>query len=64
MKESTIFISVLFMTAMILASCESFNPFGSSTTSTSGPSITGQTNRPTYEMPLGRNSENYVPTDY
>ena len=59
MKNSIIFISDLSLTAMMLGSCEnipsSFNPFApeTATTSTSGPPVTSQTNRPTYEMPLG-----------
>jgi hypothetical protein len=67
-KNSIIFISALSLVAMMLASCEnipsSFNPFAPETaiTSTSGPPVTSQTNRPTYEMPLGR--ENDYPTDY
>jgi hypothetical protein len=55
----------------MLASCDSipsaFNPFAPAetpTTSTSGSPITSQTNRATYQMPLGRSPENYVPTDY
>jgi hypothetical protein len=65
MKKSIIFLSALSVAAMTLASCESFNPFSpSTTTSPSGAPVTGQTNRSTYEMPLGRNQENYVPTDY
>jgi hypothetical protein len=65
MKKSIIFFSAFCVAAMALASCESFNPFSPSTaTSPSGPPVTGQTNRATYEMPLGRNQENYVPTDY
>jgi hypothetical protein len=70
MKNSIIFISALSLVAMLLASCESmlssFNPFTPETTatSTSGSPETGQTNRATYEMPLGRSPENYVPTDY
>jgi len=35
MKESIIFISVLSVVTMMLASCESFNPFGPPTTTTS-----------------------------
>jgi len=69
MKNSIIFISALTLVAMMLASCDSipsaFNPFApdeTTTTSTSEPPVTGQTNRPTYQMPLGR--ENSVPTDY
>jgi hypothetical protein len=56
--------------AMMLASCESipssFNPFTpeTTTTSTSGSPETGQTNRATYEAPLGRSPENSVPTNY
>jgi hypothetical protein len=69
MNKSIIFVSALFVVAMMLASCESMlnslNPFApeTTTTSTSGPPVTDQTNRATYEMPLGRNS-NYVPADY
>ena len=69
MKNSIVFISALSLLAMMLASCENipsaYNPFApaeTTTTSTSDPPVTGQTNRPTYEMPLGR--ENSVPTDY
>lgn len=66
MKKSIIFISALSVVAMMLASCESFNPFtpSTTTTSTSDSPETGQTNRATYEMPLGRNPENHVATDY
>ena len=70
MKKSIILISALSVVAMTLASCESmlnsFNPFSpeTTTTSTSDSTVTRQTNRPTYEMPLGRDSENYIPTDY
>jgi hypothetical protein len=70
MKNSIIFISALSLMVMMLASCDSipgaFNPFGpteTTTTSTSDPAVTGQTNRPTYQMPLGREN-NSVPTDY
>jgi hypothetical protein len=69
-KESIIFISTLSVVAMMLASCESipssFNPFTpeTTTTSTSGSPETGQTNRATYEMPLGRSPENHISTDY
>jgi hypothetical protein len=68
MKNSLIFISAFSLAAMMLASCDSipsaYNPFApeTTTTSTSGPPVTSQTNRPTYEMPLGR--ENDYPTDY
>ena len=70
MKNSIIFISALSLVAMMLDSCESipssFNPFTpeTTTTSTSGSPETGQTNRATYEMPLGRSPENSVPTNY
>jgi hypothetical protein len=71
MKNPIIFISALSLVAMMLASCEnipsSFNPFTppeTTTTSTSGSPETGQTNRATYEAPLGRSPENSVPTDY
>jgi hypothetical protein len=71
MKNSIIFISAFSLVAMMLASCESIlnslNPFApaeTTTTSTSGPPVTDQTNRPTYQMPLGRSPANYVPTDY
>lgn len=69
MKESIIFISALSLVAMTLASCENlnaYNPFApeTTTTSTSDPAVTEQTNRPTYEMPLGRSSENSATTDY
>jgi hypothetical protein len=70
MKNSIIFILPLSLVAMMLASCEnipnSFNPFGpeTTTTSTSGSPETGQSNRATYEVPLGRSPENSVPTDY
>jgi hypothetical protein len=69
MKNSIIFISALSLVPVMLASCESipsaFNPFApdeTTTTSTSDSPVTGQTNRATYEMPLGR--ENSAPTDY
>jgi hypothetical protein len=64
-KSTAVDIAVL--ASMMLASCgsipDAFNPFApaTTTTSTSDPPITSQTNRPTYEMPLGRNPENYVP---
>jgi hypothetical protein len=70
MKNSIIFISALSLVAMMLASCEnipsSFNPFApeTTTTSTSGSPESDQTNRATYQMPLGRSPENSVPTDY
>jgi hypothetical protein len=71
MKNSIIFISTLSLVAMMLASCESipssFNPFTpdeTTTTSTSGSPETDQTNRATYQMPLGRSPENSVPTVY
>jgi hypothetical protein len=66
MRESIIFVSALSVVAMMLASCESFNPFSSetTTTSTSGSPVTSQTNRSTYEAPLGRSAENYIRTDY
>jgi hypothetical protein len=74
MKNTIIFISALSLVAMMLASCENipsaYNPFaptGTTTTSTSGPPVTSQTNRPTYDMPLGRSEEDYYPappTDY
>ena len=51
-KKSIIFISALSLVAMMLSSCESipsaFNPFApdeTTTTSTSGSPVTGQTNR-------------------
>jgi hypothetical protein len=73
MKNSIIFISALSLVAMMLASCENipsaYNPFATetTTTSTSGLPVTSQTNRPTYDMPLGRSEEDYYPappTDY
>jgi hypothetical protein len=71
MKTSIIFISALSLVAMMLPACDSipsaYNPFApdeSTTTSTSGSPVTSQTNRPTYQMPLGRSAENSVPTDY
>jgi hypothetical protein len=69
MKKWIIFISAFFLAAMMLASCDSipsaFNPFSSeTTTSTSEEPETSQTNHATYEMPLGRNPENHVSTDY
>ena len=62
MKKSIIFISALSVVAMTLASCESmlnsFNPFSSdettATLTSDDPPVTRQTNRPTYDMPLGR----------
>jgi hypothetical protein len=69
MKNSIIFILALSLAAMMLASCsipDAYNPFApaATTTSTSGTPVTSQTNRQTYEMPLGRSAENYYPTDY
>jgi hypothetical protein len=70
MKKSIILFSALYVVAVMLASCESmlnsFNPFSpeTTTTSTSDSPVTSQTNRATYEVPLGRGSEHYIPTDY
>jgi hypothetical protein len=70
MKNSIIFTSAASLVAMMLASCENipnaFNPFTpeTTTTSTSDSPETGQTNRATYQAPLGRSAENSVPTDY
>jgi hypothetical protein len=71
MKNSIIFISALSLVAMMLASCENipsaYNPFArdeTTTTSTSDPPVTDQTNRPTYDMPLGRSDVGHDTTDY
>ena len=70
MKNSIIYISAFSLVAMMLASCESIpsslNPFASETTTTSisDSPVTSQTNRPVYDMPLGRSPEHFVPTSY
>ena len=67
MRNSIIFIFALSVVAMMLASCESFNPFtppNDDNIGASGWPVTDQTNRTPYEVPLGRGSENYIHTDY